>query len=386
MPEFICFQLFERVWACYYQKMQLESIETSNFRNISGKIDLGPSLNIFIGDNGQGKTNWLEAISILATTRSFRTAKLQEAIRFDEELAVIDGFVRVSGEITRELRALIEERVKQFAINGKRESLANYLGQLHAVVFTADELAVVRGGPEHRRRFIDEAITAVHPPYSGTIAEYGRVIKQKNALLQTARNEEYSIEKTAELLLPWNAQLSSLADRIHRSRMRIVERLNEVLEKHLFSSEEVGIRYSSSLEGKGDLTDYEALIAERLQTRVQAELVSGYSLIGPHRDDMEVTFDGRDLRKYGSSGQQRSAFLLLLLSNIAVYFATRNEYPLFLIDDIDSELDHERIGRLLEFLEGKTQTIVTTSKANIAEDFSGGGHVFYVNSGVAKPL
>lgn len=366
--------------------MQLESIETSNFRNISGKIELGGDLNLLIGDNGQGKTNWLEAISILATTRSFRTAKLQEAIRFDEEMAVIDGIVRISGEITRELRALIQERVKQFAINGKRESIANYLGQLHAVVFTADELAVVRGGPEHRRRFLDESIMAIHPPYSGTIAEYGRVIKQKNALLQKARDEEYSIDKTGELLQPWNERLSSLAAKIHRSRVRIVERLNEVLEKHLFSSEEVAICYASSLEGKGDLSDYELLIAERLTTRVQAELVSGHSLIGPHRDDLEITFDRRDIRRFGSSGQQRSAFLLLMLANIAVYFATRNEYPLFLIDDIDSELDNERIGRLLEFLQGKTQTIVTTSKTNIADEFARGGNIFNIANGTPKPL
>lgn len=366
--------------------MELESIETSNFRNISGKIELGGNLNLLIGDNGQGKTNWLEAISILATTRSFRTAKVQEAIRFDEEMAVIDGFVRISGEITRELRALIQERVKQFAVNGKRESISNYLGQLHAVVFTADELAVVRGGPEQRRRFLDESIMAVHPPYSGTIAEYGRVIKQKNALLQKARDEEYSIDKTGELLLPWNEQLSSLATKIHRSRVRIVERLNDVLEKHLFSSEEVTIRYVSSLEGKGDLSDYQSLIYERLTTRVQAELVSGHSLIGPHRDDLEINFDGRDIRKFGSSGQQRSAFLLLLLANIAVYFATRNEYPLFLIDDIDSELDHERIGRLLEFLQGKTQTIVTTSKTNIANDFARGGNIVNITKGTPKPL
>ena len=366
--------------------MQLSSVEATNFRNISGQIAFGEGLNLLIGDNGQGKTNWLEAISILATTRSFRTAKLSEAIRFEKEMAVIDGIVRVSGEITRELRALIEERVKQFAVNGKRESVPKYLGQLHAVLFTADELAVVRGGPEHRRRFLDEAIVGVHPPYSGTISEYSRVIKQKNALLQTARDEAYSSERTAELLSPWNEQLAALATKIHRSRVRIVERLNEVLEKRLFSSEEVNIRYASSLEGKGDLSEYERLIAERLETRVQAELVSGYSLIGIHRDDLEITFDGRDIRKYGSSGQQRSAFLLLLLAAISVFFATRNEYPLFLIDDIDSELDHERIGRLLEFLNGKTQTIVTTSKSTIASEFGRGASQFHVARGIAKPL
>jgi DNA replication and repair protein RecF len=367
--------------------MQLESVEASNFRNItSGKIELDAGLNFLIGDNGHGKTNWLEAISVLATTRSFRTAKLQEAIRFGQELAVIDGKVRVSGEITRELRALIQPRLKQFAVNGKREKIVDYLGQLHAVIFTADELAVIRGGPEYRRRFLDESIIAIHPPYAGTVAEYSRVIKQKNALLQTARDEEFSLVRAGEMLEPWNQQLATLASKIHRWRERVVERLNEVLEKRLFSSEEVSIRYASALEGKGDLTDYAALISERLRTRVQAELVSGHALIGPHRDELEITFDGRDIRKFGSSGQQRSAFLLLLLANISVFNATRDEYPLFLIDDIDSELDQDRIGRLLEFLKGKTQTIVTTSKANIAEDFGSGATVVQVIAGTAKPL
>ena len=367
--------------------MQLESVEVSNFRNIaSGKIEFDTGLNFLIGDNGQGKTNWLEAISVLATTRSFRTAKLQEAIRFDQELAVIDGKVRVSGEITRELRALIQPRLKQFAVNGKREFIPSYLGQLHAVIFTADELAVVRGGPEYRRRFLDESIIAIHPPYSGTVAEYSRVIKQKNALLQTARDEKYSLGRVGEMLEPWNQQVAALAGKIHRWRERVVERLNEVLEKHLFSSEEVSIQYSSALAGKGDLTDYSAVISERLRTRVQAELVTGHSLIGPHRDELEITFDGRDIRKFGSSGQQRSAFLLLLLANISVYFAMRDEYPLFLIDDIDSELDHDRIERLLEFLDGKTQTIVTTSKANIAGEFGRRSRVFHVAEGTANPL
>ena len=365
--------------------MQLETLEASNFRNIfAGKLELDVGLNFLIGDNGQGKTNWLEAISILATTRSFRTAKLQEAIRFDQELAVIDGKIRVSGEITRELRALIQPRLKQFAINGKRESIPNYLGQLHAAIFTADELEVVRGGPEHRRRFLDESIIAIHPSYAATVGEYARVIKQKNALLQTARAEEYSLSRAGAMLEPWNHQLAGLAGKIHRWRERVVERVNEVLEKHLFSSEEVNIRYVSALEGKGDLTDYIALISEKLRTRVQAELVSGRSLIGPHRDELEITFDGRDIRKYGSSGQQRSALILLLIANLSVYFSTRNEYPLFLIDDIDSELDNERIGALLDYLSDKTQTIVTTSKKDIVKNFGDGKNVLEVATSVNR--
>jgi DNA replication and repair protein RecF len=119
---------------------------------------------------------------------------------------------------------------------------------------------------------------------------------------------------------------------------------------------------------------------------VQAELAAGYSLVGPHRDDLEILFDGRDLRKFGSSGQQRSALLLLQVANLAVYYSQHQEYPLFLLDDIDAELDHKRIGQLLEFLQDKTQTFVTTSKNGFAEEFGGGAWVFRIENGAAEAV
>jgi DNA replication and repair protein RecF len=363
--------------------MQLTELEARNFRNLRGKIACESDLNILIGLNGQGKTNWLEAIYLLATTGSFRTAKLAEAIRFDENEAVIAGRVRQSEEITRELRCVLEGAAKSFAVNGKRESVQRYLGQLHAVVFNSDELEIVRGEPANRRRFLDESITAIHPPYVQTAADYARVIKQKNSLLQRARDEEYSIERTAELLEPWNTQLVALAGKIHRSRERIVLRLNEALEKRLFGEDEIAIRYASSLEEKGDLADYEPLLAERLILRVQAELVAGYSLVGPHRDDLEILLDGREIRKFGSSGQQRSALLMLQLANISIYHAQRGEYPLFLLDDLDAELDYPRIGQLLDYLKDKTQTFVTTSKDSFADQFGRQANVVQIRSGEA---
>lgn len=364
--------------------MLLESVGVKNFRNLEGEIGCGVGLNIFLGENGQGKTNWLEAIHILATTRSFKTAKLQEAVRFNEDLAIIRGRVMQAEDIHRDLQAILEGNTKNFTVNGKRETIQRYLGQLHALVFNADQLEIVRGNPDARRRFLDAGIVSIHPPYVQTLSDYSRVIKQKNSLLQTARDQEYSIEKTAELLEPWNEQLVVSATRIHRSRVRFVERLNEALEKKLFGREEISIRYTSSLEDKGDLADYESLIAERLKIRVQAEIVSGYSLVGTHRDDLDIQFDGHDLRRYGSAGQQRSALLLLQLANLSVYFSQRQEYPLFLLDDIDAELDYKRIGQLLEFLEGKTQTFITTSKESFTENFGGNAKVVRVENGATR--
>ena len=365
--------------------MLLESVEALNFRNLQGGIRFSPELNILVGENGQGKTNWLEAIAVLASTRSFRTAQLKETINFDQQAASIKGDVRESPEIVRELQVIISPSAKTLSVNGKKETAQRYLGQLHAVVFNADELEIVRGQPDARRRFLDAGIVSLHPPFVQVMADYGRVIKQKNALLQQARDSDRSVEHARELLVPWNEQLAVLAARIHKSRIRFVERLNEVLEKKLFGREELSVRYVSALEGKGDLTNYAELIAERLDLRVQAEVAAGHALIGTHRDDMELRFDGRDLRKYASAGQQSSALLLLQLANVAVFHATRGEYPLFLLDDIDAELDFQRLEKLLDFLKGKTQTFITTSKDSFVEKFGQNTLVFRVRSGVAKP-
>jgi DNA replication and repair protein RecF len=362
--------------------MLLESLEVHNFRNLSGKILWGNGLNIIYGDNGQGKTNWLEAIYLLATTKSFRTQRLQETIKFEEDLAVVRGRVAQSLEVHREMQVSLRGTTKSISINGKREPVTRYLGQLHAIAFTADELNIVRGGPDARRKFLDRGVVALHPSYVQTLADYNHVIKQKNRLLQDASESEMSLDQTAQLVAPWNEQLVSLSTEIHSARTDYVQRLNGVLERRLFEKEDINIRYVSSLEGKGNLDDYASLIAERLQLRLQAEIAAGYALIGPHRDDLEILFDGRDMRAFGSSGQQRSALIILDLANVSVYYSWHNEYPLFLIDDVDAELDRKRINRLLEYLEGRTQTFITTSKESLVEQFIEQANIYHVSKGV----
>lgn len=366
--------------------MLLEWIEVHNFRNLSGRVSWGNGLNIIYGDNGQGKTNWLEAIYMLATTKSFRTQKLQEAVNFGEDLGVIRGRVGRSEEVHRDLQVTIQGNTKTISINGKREAVARYLRQLNTVAFTADELEVVRGGPDARRKFLDRGVVTLHHAYVQTLADYNRVIKQKNRLLQDASDSEMSLAEVERIISPWNEQLITLSAEIHRARVDYVERLRDVLERRLFEREDITIRYVSSLESKGDLSDYEALIASRLQLRLQAELSAGYSLIGPHRDDLEILFDGRDIRTYGSSGQQRSALIILDLAAISVYYSWHNEYPLFLIDDVDAELDRRRIRYLLEYLEGRTQTFITTSKESLVEEFLGRSNVFRIRDGLSEEI
>ena len=364
--------------------MLLESIEAYSFRNLSGNLGLDPGLTILTGENGQGKTNWLEAIAILASGRSFRTQKLQEAAAFGESGFTVRGSVREAAEITRTLGVLVQGNAKTLSVNGKRETAQAYLGQLNAVVFNSDELEIVRGTPDARRRFLDSGIVSLHPPFVQVLSDYAKVIRQKNALLQSARERGTGLDAVRDSVDPWNSQLAVLAGKIYRARIRYVDRINAILEKQLFGREELSIRYLSSLEGKGDLSQFEALLTDRLAFRTQAEVVAGHSLVGTHRDDLQLTFDGHDIRKYGSAGQQRSALLLLQLANIAVFHATRGEYPLFLIDDIDAELDYHRIRKLLEFLKGKSQTLVTTSKESFIEEFGTLGTVLRVSNGTVE--
>jgi DNA replication and repair protein RecF len=364
--------------------MQLESLEVHNFRNLQGNIDCGNGLNILVGENGQGKTNWLEAIYLLATTKSFKTARTTEVIRFGQDLATVKGTIRASADIVRDTQVAVQGNSKILTVNGKKETAGNYVGQIYSVIFNSDGLEIARGLPDFRRRFLDEGILAIHPPYLQTINDYNRVLRQKNSLLQSAQPEGLPLEKLREMLVPWNEQLISLAARIHRSRIRFVERLNGAFETDLFGQEEISIRYASAVEGKGDLSDYESLIAERLDLRLPAELMAGHALIGTHRDDLEITFNGHDLRKFGSAGQQRSALVLLLIASMSVFRSQRGEYPLFLLDDLDAELDYGRIGRLLEFLQGKTQTFVTTSKESFVQKFGQNARVFHVENGRAK--
>jgi DNA replication and repair protein RecF len=361
--------------------MILESIQAHHFRNLNGELHLGPRLNVILGSNGQGKTNWLEAIYLLSRSKSFRTQRLQEAIRFGEDTAYVRGWVTRGAEVRRDLQVTLQGNTKSISINGKREPLSRYIGELQVFSFTAAELEVVRGVPEARRRFIDRGVASLQPPYVQTVSDYNRVLKQKNRILQDAHEHNSSLSQVEDLISPWNDQLANLAAVIHNARTDYINRINEVLERGLFEQRDVHINYVSALTGKGDLNEYNSLIGQRLKLRLQAELAAGRSLIGPHRDDLEVLLEGREMRVFGSSGQQRSALLLLDLAAISLYNSWHGDYPLFLIDDVDAELDESRIRHLLEYLENRTQTFITTSKQTHLQEFLSRANVYEIAEG-----
>jgi DNA replication and repair protein RecF len=366
--------------------MQIDRLEASGFRNLEGSIEFGPGLNILYGDNAQGKTNWLEAVYLLGTTRSFRTSQIRDCIDFNAEQCLLRGELR-RGSIDRSIQLLLTESSKELFVNSRRETLARYLENLHVFVFSLEELDVIRRDPSERRRFLDRGVVNATRGYLATLSQYNQVLKQKNRLLGEA-SESDSPARYIDQVQAWNEQLIELGAAIHRARTEYVERMNHALEmsdhgRAIFGAERVNVRYRSQLEGKGDLEDFAALFRERLAVRMPAELAAGHALIGPHRDDLEITSDGREASRFASAGQQRSALLLLDLAQVEIYNSLYDEKPILLIDDIDAELDRGRIEALLSVLEGRAQTFVSTSRRALANRYRDRASVYFVERGRA---
>ncbi|HKV41149.1 MAG TPA: DNA replication/repair protein RecF [Blastocatellia bacterium] len=369
---------------CYHSVMLVDRMEVINFRNLEGSLRFGPGHNIFYGDNAQGKTNWLEALYLVGTTKSFRTKQLRDLIRFGAGNCIVRAEVS-QGALTKQQQILVSETSKEMYVNGKREAVTRYLGSLDVVVFSMEGMAIVRGEPGERRRFLDRGILSITPSYLGTLSEYNHVIKQKNRLLAEA-----AASNAPEGYLPqveaWNEQLIGLGTEIHNARNHYVARLNQVLGdkdqgRAIFGGEGTSVRYRSQLEGKGDLNDYAKVFRERLEVRMEAELASGHSLLGPHRDELEILIDGREAARFGSAGQQRSALFILDLAQVYVYNCVYEESPVLLIDDIDAELDRGRIEAVLSELEGRVQTFISTSRRGIANRYQDRANVYLVERG-----
>jgi DNA replication and repair protein RecF len=366
--------------------MLLTQIEACGFRNLEGMASFGPGLNIFYGDNAQGKTNWLEAIYVLGTTKSFRTSQVRDCISFDAEQCILRGEA-LRGSVAKQLQLALMESGKELFVNGKREAVIRYLGNLDVFAFSLEEMEVIRGEPARRRRFIDKGVVTLQPAYLGTLSQYNQVIRQKNRLLAEA-SKSSSPQSFYDQIEAWNDQLVELGAIIHNARADYVVRLNRVLDENdqgraIFGAERVSVRYRSHLEGKGDLGDFAGLYRARLQSRIVAEIAAGHALIGPHRDDLEILTDDREVARYGSAGQQRSALLLLDLAHIYIYNSVYEESPVLLIDDIDAELDRGRIEALLLELDGRAQTFISTSRRAIADRYRNRARIYFVANGRA---
>lgn len=367
--------------------MILRSLETRGFRNLrDATIEFHPGANIVVGDNGQGKTNLLEAIYFLATTKSFRTPRLTHLARLGEGLVFVEGQTEDPGGLVRSQSiglATGTERKRELLVNGQKTTLHDYLQRLQVFAYSAARLEIVRGGPEERRRFLDRGIASLSPGYLGEIARYARVLRQRNALLAQLGGRGGGRGE----LDAWDRELVEAALPIVRAREEYAREVAagaaRIAGAHRYHVDELHLVYRPA--GFEEEVSLEAGLAALAGVR-RRELGAGFTLVGPHRDVLDILRGPDPAAEILSSGEIKMTVLFLKLAKIELYRARREEIPLFLLDDVDAELDLGVIERLLRYLIGSIQLFTTSPKGSFFEGFSLGPHRrFSVGGGRVVP-
>lgn len=331
-----------------------------------------------IGNNAQGKTSLIESIYVLSTTKSHRTSKDSQLILFNED------FARIEADITREqdelnLSLIISKKGKKASYNGiDQKKLSEYVGKLIVVMFAPEDLSLVKGGPQYRRRFMDMEIGQLSPTYLYHLGQYSKLLKQRNELLKqlrTNRSNELLLDVITEQLVPH-------AVYVLNSRIEFLEQL-ESFSKKVHSEisnqlEEISLDYVNSFK---NINLDEETILQKYKELYNQDIQLGSTSLGPHRDDFNVSLNGVNTHQFGSQGQQRTASLSMKLAEIELIYSVLNEYPVLLLDDVLSELDDARQTQLLNTIKNKVQTFITTTSIDgIDENVIELADIFTINN------
>lgn len=349
--------------------MRIEGLELLSFRNYSHlTLALPGALHIFLGGNGQGKTNLLEAIYLIASGRSMRAGREEEMIAWGaSEAQVTIEAVSLRGRY--ELHMVLTPRGKRAYVNGSWvRRVGELLEYLSAVLFVPDDLNLVKGGPEARRRFLDGQLVQALPAYREAFASFQRILRQRNALLEQIAQGE----KSPAGLEVWDASFVEQAARVIHRRARAVETLSQLAaeaHRQVAGSKELTLRYRPYFAAEDepaplDLDVIRQRVAGSLEEARPLELRRGTSLVGPQRDDLEMTLDGRSARRFASQGEQRTVVLACKIAELELMASYLGEYPVLLLDDVLSELDPARQAAFVQVAMGRTQTLVTSTEAS----------------------
>jgi len=328
----------------------LQVVEYRNYRTLS--YTPAPRLNVLSGSNGQGKTNLLEALSLLLAGRSFRGARAADMVRWNADGARVTGEIR-RGPSTQTIRREVRRREDDsWGVTGEGCAWAR------VVPFAWQDVAILNGPPLARRNFIDGFAAKLAPAHIGVHARYRQIVERRNHLLQSGAGWR----DLAERLAPWDAQLATVGLDLVARRRAAVSALGaemEPLYAQLGGRGQVRLEYRSSL---GEAPSPET-VQEALAQRRGEEMRRGQTLVGPHRDDLLIELDGRDARVFGSRGQQRLLALALRLSEVGPVTAVVGSPPVLVLDDALSELDPDVQRRVLERVDGQGQVFLTTADA-----------------------
>ena len=342
--------------------MIITDITLEGFRNVENQtVSFSDGVNILYGSNAQGKTNLVEAIYYLACGKSFRGAKDKELIAFTKNSSRISAKTKSSiREHELEIR-LDTSKPKEIYINRiKIQKMREFMGTFRAVLFTPEHLSLIKGSPSERRSFADSAICQLKPAYISLLFEYYKVLEQRNALLKKYRAD--SSDGNDGLMDYWNIKLASDAAQIVKERREYIKKLNshakEFYSAFCSGKELLDIKYTGIPEEYATSTEIEEYITKKLEENLSSDIKNGATSTGPHRDDLSVEIDSKPSRLYASQGQQRSSILSMKLAEGEISHEATGEYPVFLFDDILSELDLDRQNYILREIHSK-QVFIT---------------------------
>ena len=365
--------------------MKVNALHFENYRNLKDNtIYPSEKVNVIYGENANGKTNLLEALWLFCGGHSFRGAKENELIRFDKDHYQL-RMEFFSGERDQTAQIIFDKSKKTIRINEVEKNSSSYLTEVFsAVVFSPEHLSLIKRGPNIRRRFLDAAICQHRIRYASLLSKYHQIINQRNALLK----DIYKHKELKETLSIWDDSLSVVGAQILFERFRYLKEMRGPAQKfHSGISndrEELEIGYlSTSKANENDSVEEikEKLIKAFLESRHE-DYHTGYTSVGPHRDDIDIKINGISARKYGSQGQQRSAVLSMKLSEAELLYRKNGERPVILLDDVLSELDNQRQDFLLNKVEDY-QVFVTCCEKSNKEQLQK-GKVFYVSGGEVR--
>ncbi|EJJ6373959.1 DNA replication/repair protein RecF [Staphylococcus pseudintermedius] len=349
--------------------MKLKTLQLENYRNYEQiSLDCHPEVNILIGENAQGKTNLLESIYTLALAKSHRTTNDRELIRFNAEYAKIEGELNFRHGMMP-LTMFITKKGKKVKVNHLEQSrLTQYIGHLNVVLFAPEDLSIVKGAPQVRRRFIDMELGQISRLYLNDLSQYQRILKQRNHYLKQLQLKKTQDTTMLEVL---NHQFVEYAVKVTQRRQQFIKELELLAAPIHFGitneRETLTLQYLPSIKIEDVSQSEDVLIQqvlEDVQHHMEREIERGVSLYGPHRDDLAFQVNGMDAQTYGSQGQQRTTALSIKLAEIELMNQEVGEYPILLLDDVLSELDDARQTHLLSTIQHKVQTFVTTTSVD----------------------
>lgn len=392
--------------------MHLRQLALTNFRNyVRLGLNVGPGVTVILGENAQGKSNLLEAVHVLATTRSLRAGSERELVYWrasDEGLP----FARLEGRIGRDHAELHVEMLirseaadggngsgpvfsKTIRVNGLPTKAAQLVGQVNVVLFSPEDVSLAAGSPEGRRRYLDITNSQVDPGYLRALQRYRRVLIQRNHLLRQLRERR----QPRDVLAPWNEEQVELGSAVLAQRLKMMAGIGDVVAERfrelsgtnqtlevVYSPTAVpaGVAAGAGAAGRDDLA---GAFRARMAEVAPRELEQCVSLVGPHRDDFSFRLDDVDLNTFGSRGQQRLAVLALKLAEVEFMQAETGERPVLLLDDVLSELDPARQAFVLERTTGEGQTLITTTDlAELSPSFLARADVLRVVAGTVEPV